>query len=164
MNRKIKHVNSPSKGRLTFSEMLDDIRDYMLADKKRTYTIVVGTDSQQNYKTDFVTAFVIHRVGAGGRYFWVREKQENLKSLRQRIYLEALMSLEAVQQLTGSLYKVVKEEDGHNFNIEVHVDVGENGPTKEMIKEVVGMIRGSGYEVKTKPLGYGAFVVADRHT
>jgi predicted RNase H-related nuclease YkuK (DUF458 family) len=33
-----------------------------------------------------------------------------------------------------------------------------------MIKEVVGMIRGSGYEVKMKPFAYGAFVVADRHT
>jgi predicted RNase H-related nuclease YkuK (DUF458 family) len=44
------------------------------------------------------------------------------------------------------------------------VDIGEFGETREMIKEVVGMIIGNGYKVKMKPLAYGAFVVADRHT
>jgi len=33
-----------------------------------------------------------------------------------------------------------------------------------MIKEVVGMVRGSGYNAKTKPDAYGASAVADRHT
>lgn len=33
-----------------------------------------------------------------------------------------------------------------------------------MITEVVGMIRGSGYDVKIKPQSYGASKVADRYT
>jgi len=38
------------------------------------------------------------------------------------------------------------------------------GPTREMIKEVVGMVNGNGFTAKTKPESYGAFVVADKHT
>lgn len=162
--RRLKEVNSPSKGRLSFIEMLEDLKAYMTADQKRNYTVVIGTDSQQHTRTDFVTAIVVHRVGAGGRYFWVREQQDNINSLRQRIYLEALKSLEAAQEMTESIRKIIREEDGYKFNIEIHVDIGENGKTRDMIKEVVGMIRGNGYEVKMKPVGYGAFVVADRHT
>jgi hypothetical protein len=33
-----------------------------------------------------------------------------------------------------------------------------------MIAEVVSMIKGNGYEVKTKPDSFGASKVADRHT
>jgi len=149
---------------MTFKDMLVDIKQYMLDDQKRNYNIIIGTDSQQHLKTDIVTAIVIHRVGAGGRYFWFREQKDNLSSLRHRIYLEALKSLEVAEVMTRSIYEILKEEPDCQFNIEIHVDIGENGPTREMIKEVVGMIRGNGYEVKIKPFGYGAFVVADRHT
>lgn len=160
----IKYLNSPTKGQLTFAETLQDLKDYMLADQKRKYTIVIGTDSNQNHTTDFVTAIVIHRVGAGGRYFWVRKHENLIPSLRQRIYQEALRSLAVAEVMTKSIYEFLREEKNCRFNVEIHVDIGENGPTREMIKEVVGMIRGNGFEVKTKPLAYGAFVVADRHT
>lgn len=164
MNKNLlREVNSPSKGRMSFPAMLEDLRSYMAEDTKRTYNIVVGSDSHKHMATDFVTAIVVHRVGAGGRYFWVREQAPNLNTLRERIYEEALRSLETANKLTKGLYEIVKESD-HNFNLEIHVDIGENGETREMIKEVVGMIRGNGYTVKMKPLGYGAFVVADRHT
>lgn len=36
--------------------------------------------------------------------------------------------------------------------------------TREMIREVVGMVSGNGFTAKTKPESYGAFVVADKHT
>ncbi len=161
---KLEHVNSPSLGRISFNRMLQELRRYILADRKRNYTIVIGSDSQQHLKTDFVTAIIVHRVGAGGRYFWIRDRKDNHKSLRHRIYLEALRSLEVAEIMTKNIQNIISIEDGCNFNIEIHVDIGENGPTREMIKEVVGIIRGNGYEVKTKPWGYGAFVVADRHT
>ncbi|GAF87411.1 unnamed protein product, partial [marine sediment metagenome] len=42
-------------------------------------------------------------------------------------------------------------------------DVGENGQTKDMIKEVTGLIRGTGFEPKIKPEAYVASTVADRY-
>ena len=40
----------------------------------------------------------------------------------------------------------------------------ENGKTKEMVKEVVGLIKGNGFEPKIKPFSFAATVVADRYT
>lgn len=157
---------SPSKGAMTIPEIVGDICGYLRESERHSYEVIVGTDSQIYLdRTDFVTAIVVRRVGAGGRYFWAREAHKNFKSLRERIYTETLKSLEVAGVVYKQLFEVLKnEEQLKNFNFEIHVDVGENGATREMIKEVVGMVRGNGYEVKTKPLGYGAFVVADRHT
>ncbi len=56
-------------------------------------------------------------------------------------------------------------QNGHSeLNVEIHLDVGENGPTKDLIKEVVGMVVGSGFAAKIKPDSYGASTVADRYT
>lgn len=48
--------------------------------------------------------------------------------------------------------------------MEIHVDVGENGPTRQMIAEIVGMVVAHGFTVRTKPDAYAASKVADRHT
>jgi len=71
-----------------------------------------------------------------------------------------LFSLKLAEQLIEKL----KEKDIVDFNLTIHVDVGPNGETRQMIHEVVGMIKGSGFAVKTKPDSYGASSVADRHT
>ena len=56
-------------------------------------------------------------------------------------------------------------ENGYkNLPVEIHLDVGTNGDTRDIIKEVVGMVTGSGYAAVTKPDSYGATKVADRHS
>jgi len=45
----------------------------------------------------------------------------------------------------------------------IHADIGENGATRDMIKEVTGLIRGNGFEPKIKPEAYVASTVADRY-
>ena len=59
-----------------------------------------------------------------------------------------------------------KKLNGHTprYNLEIHIDVGEHGDTRDMIKEVVGMVTGNGFVAKTKPEAYGASYVADKHT
>ena len=59
--------------------------------------------------------------------------------------------------------KEIKEPLDYQFRY-IHADVGENGITREMIKEVVGLIRGNGFEPKIKPESFAASVVADRYT
>jgi predicted RNase H-related nuclease YkuK (DUF458 family) len=55
-------------------------------------------------------------------------------------------------------------DSGQELNLEIHLDVGSNGATKTLVKEVVGMVNGSGYSCKIKPDSYGASSVADRYT
>ncbi len=54
-------------------------------------------------------------------------------------------------------------QSGLHWDFEIHADVGENGETKAMIQEVVGMIRANNFQPITKPGSYAASNVADRH-
>lgn len=109
----------------------------------------------------FVTAIVAHHVGHGGVYFWSSFSKSKIKDLRQRMYEEATQSLTAAQELIGEFKK---RELPLDKIVEIHVDVGQNGDTRNMIAEITGMIRGSGFICKTKPESFGASNVADRHT
>jgi predicted RNase H-related nuclease YkuK (DUF458 family) len=131
-------------------------------DKKAKYEVIVGSDSQK-VKTDvydFVSALIIHRVGFGGIYFWKRDVLARKISLKERIYQEATMSLTTSENFVNFF----KTNGISKYNIQIHVDIGHNGETRDMITEVVGMIRGSGYDVKIKPDSYGASKVADKYT
>lgn len=87
-----------------------------------------------------------------------------MPSLRQRIYHEATLSLSLAQQLTQGVGEVLNGYlAGGTCQLEVHVDIGRFGPTRDMIKEIVGMILGSGFAVKIKPESYAASSVADKH-
>lgn len=155
---------SPSRGPMSFVEVVADVAGYVAAETGLRHRVVVGTDSQNREgAVDFVSVVVVHRQGRGGRYYWRRFRNgKKFHQLRDKIYEEALSSLTLAQEFTAALKAQLFPSVAYDF--EIHVDVGENGPTREMIKEVVGMIRGSGFAVKIKPEGYGAFVVADKHT
>ena len=156
------HYYSPTYGKVDLYRLKEIVSSYMAADKKAKYEIIVGTDSQKvkNNKYDFVSALIIHRVGMGGIYFWKRIVQDKKISLKERIYQEATMSLVTSENFV----EFFKTNGISKYNIQIHVDIGHNGETRELITEVVGMIRGSGYEVKIKPDSYGASKVADKYT
>lgn len=158
--------NNPTKGKMTIQRMVGELVGFMDEDPDSSYSLVIGTDSKSqklNGETvlDFVTAVVIHRKGKGGRYFWQKNKKDRIKTLRDKIYTETLLSLDLAQKMVPQLKAQI---DGDRYDLEIHIDVGENGPTREMIKEVVGIVNGNGFTAKTKPDSYGAFVVADKHT
>jgi predicted RNase H-related nuclease YkuK (DUF458 family) len=144
----------------TLEEVVDEIVAFMQLDTSRSYNIIIGTDSENHNDADFVSAIIVHRVGNGGRYWWRRLKLSPFKSLRMRIWKEVSLSLELAQSFLNEVYK---RSNFPEFQIEIHVDVGVNGNTHQILQEVVGAIRGSGFMVRTKPESYGASKVADRH-
>ena len=162
---------SPSKGILKFSDLSGEVADFVNEDRQKKYSVIVGTDSEQrNGSAEFVSVVVVHRIGSFGRYFWHKKKDIKTYNLRDRIYKEALFSLDLAQKLIGELKEKIEHPNGASptgfsphYGFEIHVDIGENGPTKEMIKEVVGMIKGNGFEAKIKPESWGATKVADKH-
>ncbi len=157
---------SPSKGSLTVRKMLKEISDFVGEDPHSFYSLVIGTDSQiKNIngkgECDFVTAIVIHRKGKGARYFWKKDKVHKAPVLRDKIYSETTRSLETAHELVPSLRRMVSPA---KYDLEIHIDVGSLGKTREMIREVVGMVNGNGFVAKTKPESWGASSVADKHT
>ena len=154
--------NSLSKGQVSFQDMFDDLVFYTNEYPDDSYKLIIGTDSHSflNESVIFVTAVVVHRVGKGGRFYYNKQKKGYMESLRQRIYYETFLSLEVATRMTEKL----AQNGDCRLNVEIHLDVGEKGETRDIIKEVVGMVIGSGYQAFIKPDSFGATTVADRFT
>lgn len=163
---KLKFV-SPTKGVVAIERMITDIAEFVDEEPSSFYRLVIGTDSQErrtngSAEVDYVTAIVIHRRGKGARYYWKKEKTNGkIPILRDKIYTETLNSLEVAQEIVPRLRALVTPA---KYDLEIHIDVGPLGPTREMIREVVGMVNGNGFTAKTKPESWGASTVADKHT
>jgi len=154
------HFISPTKGRMDFKEMMSDITGYIRGLPTSSYKIIIGSDSQVKSDTCFITAVIVHRLGKGARYYYRKKTQRKIKSLRQKIFYETALSLE----VGGLVHKYFADEGFDDLNVEIHIDVGRHGETKDLIREVVGMVTGSGFRAKIKPEAYGASSVADKHT
>ncbi|MCL5438953.1 MAG: ribonuclease H-like YkuK family protein [Patescibacteria group bacterium] len=161
---------SLSHGKLSIDAVISKIKSFLEEDPKSEYSLVIGTDSSEKFENgdkkrsvNLITAVVVHRKGFGGKYFWKKKNMHNIHNLRQKIYAETFESL----AFAGSFVPVFKKSlNGHspNYKLEIHVDIGEHGDTRTMIKEIVGIVTGSGFVAKTKPDSYGASFIADKHT
>ncbi|HPU00759.1 MAG: hypothetical protein GX890_06215 [Firmicutes bacterium] len=153
---------SPTRGKLSFEAVFEDISTFSSENPDDQYKLIIGTDSHAYTRRSvvFVTAIIIHRLGKGGRFYYRKQKTRYMESLRQRIYYETFLSLEVAAKITEKL----AENGTSDMNVEIHLDVGEQGETREIIKEVVGMVIGSGYSARIKPESYGATTIADRFT
>jgi len=150
---------SPTKGALSFDQMFAEIVAYVEEEPGAAYKLIIGTDSQAR-EHSIASAVVIHRQGKGARYFYQRRVQRRIFSLRQKIFFETSLSL----GLAGRLAERMSENGYARLNLEIHLDVGPNGETRELIREIVGMVTGSGFDAKIKPDSYGASKVADKYT
>ncbi len=147
---------------LTPEDVVREIMTFIKDKPNYSYKVIIGSDSEQLHdnRADFVTAVVVHRVGNGGRYFWRRVDGKTFYTLRDRIIHEVVLSLEIAQVLLKELRQV---KVAPQWSFEIHADIGANGPTSELIQEVVGMIRAYNFKARMKPDSYAASKVADRH-
>ncbi len=162
---------SPSKGSLEFTEVIKEIREYVFEKPGFFYEVVVGCDSPSSDKPFFPIAIVVLRKGQGGRFFLKKMHYPDnyLKRFigvstnwKQRILQEVYLSCELALLLRETLEK---ELVGTNYQFAyIHADVGEHGKTREMVKEVTGLIKANGFEPMIKPYSFAASVVADRYT
>ena len=156
--------HSPTKGRMKLVKIVKEISDFISQDSQDKYQLVVGTDSNGDKRADFVTAIIVYRVGRGGRYFWKKTNGGKIyHTLRDRIYQEVNLSLQTAQDMLKQLSSLLKSGKEPSYDFQIHIDVGQNGPTREMIREVVGMVRGNGFKAKIKPESYAASNIADRY-
>jgi len=155
---------SPTLGRMQLTKVAKEISSYISQDSQRKYRLIVGTDSNGDKRADFVTAIIVCRVGRGGRYFWKKTNgNKTFHTIRDRIYQEVTLSLQTAQDILGELESSLKPDQQPDYDFQIHIDVGQKGPTREMIKEVVGMVRGNGFKAKIKPESFAASSVADKY-
>ena len=159
------HFYNPTRGNLKLNQVIDEILSYMKDNPEKFYDIIVGCDSSSGEEPNFPVVVVVLRKGEGGRFFIKKIKYNNRKfyNWKERILEEVLLSCKLALFLRENVEQKIKT---HSFNYQfryIHADVGENGLTKDMIKEVIGLIRGNGFEPRIKPESFAASNVADRY-
>ena len=168
---------NPTKGNLSFEGVIEEMINWMKEKPYKFYDVIVGCDSSSDEEPNFPVAVVILRKGEGGRFFLrkVRYKNKKFFNWHQRILEEVLLSCDLALELREKLESSVKnffqiqsitnpvelKKLDYEFRY-IHADVGAEGATKDMIREVTGLIRGNGFEPKIKPEAFVASVVADR--
>ncbi len=155
---------NPTKGNLKIEAVVEEIIGYMAEKPESFYDIIVGCDSSSGEEPNFPIALVVLRVGEGGRFFLkkVTYKGREFYNWKQRILEEVLLSCQLALVLKEKIVaRVPQKKFFYQFRY-IHADVGENGKTKDMVKEIVGLIKGNGFEPKIKPESFVASTVADR--
>lgn len=161
-----------TRGDLKINEVIEEILNYIYEKPEKFYDVIVGCDSSSGEEPHFPVAVVILRVGEGGKFFLKKISYKNRKffNWKTRILEEVLLSCQLALYLREKFekrIKIAKEKISDKIHYQfryIHADVGENGATKDMIKEVTGLILGNGFEPKIKPESFVASTVADRYT
>lgn len=128
------------------------------------YSVIVGTDSQNFDKTKIVLVVAVIRHSKGGFFFYDITRVQKIKNLKQKLYKETEMSLSCATELMDAFEKYYEETgfDYTKIHFSIHVDAGFNGPTREVIPEIVGWVKSCGYEVHVKPESFVASSIADK--
>ncbi len=160
------NIYNPTLGNISLNQAIEEIIKYMLEKQDYSYNVIIGCDSSSSQEPCFPIAIVVLRKGDGGRFFLKKIKYKKIYYWKQRVLEEVLLSCELALFLREEIRNRIKQMSvfiDYQFRY-IHADVGENGKTKDMIKEVVGLIHSNGFEAKIKPEAYAASVVADRFT
>ena len=118
------------------------------------HVVHVGTDSQQcGGHTNFVTVVAVLWPGRGGRVLYQRERTPKTRSLAQKLFREAELSLNAALLLDAEIA----------HDIVVHVDANEDQRhrSSKYVRALAGMVVGHGFQVRVKPDSWCATHVAD---
>lgn len=162
---------NPTKGELTLTEMLEELLLWMTEDTVSRYEIVIATDSASDIFPRFPVVVTARKFlgpsGKGGRFFV--EKlffgERRFHTFRDRIWEEAQCSVSMAALIRSGL-KSLLEERGATVDYvlqDIHLDIGENGPTKAMITEICGFVTAHGFNPVIKPEAW-ATRIADRHS
>ena len=155
--------NNAKHEQITLEEILNRIIFFINENSNYEYRLSIGTDSMTYSESNFVLAIVLHRVGNGGIYFYKKFKDVPTKDLRTKLYTETQLSIETTDLIVSELLE--KDESIlDKINLSIHLDIGEKGPTKDLIKELEGWVKAVGYNYKIKPDSYAASFVADKYT
>ena len=119
----------------------------------------IGTDAQKSSKRmEFVTVACVLNPGKGGRVFYTRRFDRKNISLFEKLSTETWLSLDLAIRMHEAFGLVAEKQQ-----IWVHVDANpdERYDSSDYVKQLAGMVAGSGFPVLVKPNAWCASHVAD---
>ena len=150
---------SPTYGKVSkqyiYNYIIECIKENQIT-KSHNYSIIVGTDSQNTYRTKMVLVICLIDKGRGGKYFYHIDYLDKIKYLNTKIFTETEKSLEIARELNKLLH-----DNDVRAEVEIHVDIGKDGKTKDLIQSILGWVTAEGFKAKIKDESYVASTIAD---
>ena len=122
-------------------------------------TVHIGTDAQKTHRRmEFVTVACVLNPGKGGRVFYTRRFDRKSISLFEKLSMETWFSLELALRMNEEFDLPLEQKQ-----IWVHVDANPDTrfDSSDYVKQLAGMVAGSGFPVLVKPEAWCASHVAD---
>ena len=126
---------------------------------RKGQVVHIGTDAQKSStRMEFVTVACVLNPGKGGRVFYSRHYDRKNISLYEKLSTETWLSLELAMKMHEAFGLDPEEQ-----KIWVHVDANpdERFDSSDYVKQLAGMVAGSGFPVLVKPNAWCASHVAD---
>lgn len=140
---------------VTYTTGVDADLDKFIEETKNHEFFFIGTDSKSVGKNSmFTTALVAYKKHFGGRILIHKEKTQVIESMRQRLVIEAMRSLECAWYISERINK--------ESVISIHLDVNSNlrYESSAYKEELVGLIVSQGFQVSPKPVSWAATQIA----
>lgn len=126
---------------------------------RRGQVVHIGTDAQKSARRmEFVTVVCVLNPGKGGRVFYTRRYDKKDMSLYDKLSMETWLSLELALRMNEEFDVPIEQK-----RIWVHVDANPDTryDSSDYVKQLAGMVAGSGFPVLVKPDAWCASHVAD---
>ena len=123
------------------------------------HIVHIGTDAQKAaHRMEFVTVACVLNPGKGGRVFYTRRFERKDISLYEKLSTETWHSLELAIEMNERFALPAERQQ-----IWVHVDANPDTryDSSDYVKQLAGMVAGSGFPVLVKPHAWCASHVAD---
>lgn len=142
------------------SNAFEELEEF--ANNADPFELIIGTDSQikKRYLTTATVIFLWNLKNRKFRLFYSKEKIKRKKfiSVPERMINEVLKSIDIADKIRQTnLVNIIGEK-----NIEIHLDVGYRGKSRNILSTCTGMVEGNGYKYAVKPDSWLASCVADR--
>jgi len=143
---------------LSGAEVLD-VMDSVQRLLQHGQIVHIGTDAQKSaHHMQFVTVACVLNPGKGGRVFYTRRRDRKDVTLYEKLSTETWLSLDLAIQMHEAFNLRADRQQ-----VWVHVDANpdERYDSSNYVKQLAGMVAGSGFPVLVKPNAWCASHVAD---
>lgn len=156
---------SPTHGEVSMQTIASIIAQKTVQAEPGEFELVIGTDSQNFDKTKIVVVISLYHVGHGGIFFYDIQHVHRINNVGQKLLFETRLSLECVTALVAE-FEALKQSGAYDYEkhltLAIHVNAGENGPSRQVIPQVVSWIASCGYQAVVKRDSFAACSIANK--
>jgi hypothetical protein len=160
-------MQSLTYGNVNMAQIARIIANRVQSGNSESYSLMIGTDSQNFDKTKVVVVIALYHLHHGGIFFYDITHINRIDAISPKLQYETQLSLQYAQELISEFERLFDKEGfdyTEHLDFAIHVDAGTNGPSRKVIPEIVGWITAMGYKAVTKPQSYAASCIANKIT